>query len=99
MQAEDTLVAVLDHWRKQGYTDNFMKAGKLTINPEDFNIDDIHRFEGMTDLEDESVLYAISSKDGKQKGILVNAYGIYSDETLNRFLEKMTYVHSKKQSV
>jgi len=96
MQAEDNMVAILDDWRKQGYTDTFMQAGKLMIKPEDFKIDYIHRFEGMTDLEDESILYAISSKDGKQKGILINAYGIYSDETLNRFLEHLTFTDSNQ---
>lgn len=96
IQVEDTLVAVLDTWRKQGYTNNFMQSGKLTINPEDFKIDQIHRFEGMTDLEDEAILYAISSKDGKRKGVLVNAYGIYSEGNINRFIEQMTLKHHIK---
>ncbi len=95
MQVEETLVAVINNLRKQGYTDNFTQLGELTIKPEEFEIDVIHRIEGMTDLEDESILYAISSKDGKRKGILINAYGIYSDGNMNRFLEKMTMKHHK----
>ena len=33
----------------------------------------------MSDVDNESVFYVISSKDGKIKGLLGNAYGIYAD--------------------
>ncbi|MBL7984140.1 MAG: phosphoribosylpyrophosphate synthetase, partial [Flavobacteriales bacterium] len=38
-------------------------------------IDEFHRFEGNSDPEDRSIVYAISSARHQLKGILVNAYG------------------------
>ena len=42
-------------------------------------MDEVHRFEGNTDPEDESVLYAIRTPDGLH-GTLVGAFGTYADE-------------------
>ena len=49
------------------------------LQTDEFDIDEKHRFQEMSDVDNESVLYAISSKDGNIKGLLVNAYGIYAD--------------------
>ena len=51
---------------------------KLEIRPEDFKVDKTYRFEGMSSTDDNSILYAISSKDGL-KGLLVDAYGMYAE--------------------
>jgi hypothetical protein len=51
----------------------------LELSPEEFEIDEIYRFEGMTDPGDEMIVYAISSLNHKIKGVLVNAFGTYSD--------------------
>jgi hypothetical protein len=39
---------------------------------------------------DQSILYAISSDKYQLKGVLVNAYGIYSDPVTDEMLEKLT---------
>ncbi len=54
---------------------------KLEIHPEDFEVDETYRFEGMSSTDDNSVLYAISSKNGL-KGLLVDAYGVYAENIL-----------------
>jgi hypothetical protein len=41
----------------------------------EFVIDEIHRFEGMTDPGDESIVFAISSIRTNVKGLVVNAFG------------------------
>lgn len=59
------------------------------MQPEEFLIDEKHRFQEMSDVDNESVLYAISSKDGKLKGLLVNAYGIYTDYASFKLVQKL----------
>jgi hypothetical protein len=39
---------------------------------------------GMTDPTDETILYAISTRDGRLKGVLVNGYGLYPDSLSNK---------------
>ncbi|MEY3678361.1 MAG: hypothetical protein RI924_502 [Bacteroidota bacterium] len=61
---------------------------KSTYCPADLLITEVYRFEGMSDPTDNSVVYAIESKDGS-KGVLVDAYGTYSDDAKSRFLEQI----------
>ncbi|MEO5947394.1 MAG: cupin domain-containing protein [Chitinophagaceae bacterium] len=49
----------------------------------------MYRFEGTSNPEDESILYAISSTKFDIKGTLVNGYGISSDETFSKLIEKL----------
>ena len=44
----------------------------------------------MSDLDNESILYAISSSQNNMKGVLVNAYGIYSETATTELLEKLS---------
>jgi len=48
----------------------------LRLNPEDFIIDKHYRFEGISDPDDEAVVYAISSLKQNLKGVLLNGYSI-----------------------
>lgn len=83
--------------QKIGYTYDFnldndcisYAGGQKRLNPEEFTIDKVFRFEGMTDPGDESVIYAISSSDKEIKGILVNAFGIYSDPVSDKMVKKL----------
>lgn len=61
----------------------------ITLSPEDFQIDKVYRFEGASDPEDQSILYAISSLKFDIKGILVDGYGISSDEATSKLIEKL----------
>jgi hypothetical protein len=54
-----------------------------------FKILEVHRFEGQTSSDDESVAYGIQAPNG-DKGFLVNGYGISSDPRTDEFLKKMT---------
>lgn len=60
-----------------------------TLSPEDFQIDKIYRFEGISDPDDQSILYAISSLKFNIKGVLVNGYGISSDEKTSKLIAKL----------
>ena len=48
----------------------------------------MHRFEGMSSTDDNSILYAISSKDGI-KGTLVDAYGVYAQNISEEMRKKL----------
>lgn len=81
----ETLSQAVDDLIKRGYTTDFLvQEGKdcllchnnsLELSPDDFNIDEIHRFEGMTDPADESILFAISSPQNNIKGLVINSFG------------------------
>jgi len=60
-----------------------------TLSPIDFQIDKVYRFEGASNPEDQSILYAISSAKFNLMGMLVNGYGISSDETTSKLIEKL----------
>jgi hypothetical protein len=62
-----------------------MSAFKLT----EFHVDEVHRFEGMTNPDDSSILMAIQSTSGI-KGILVDAYGVYAESLSPEMIERLT---------
>ena len=95
---ETTLVETLEKLRKEGYVEDFnvkhnfleCRNGKFQVLHDEFHVDKTFRFEGETNPSDEAVLYAISSEKHDLKGVLVNAFGIYSDEIAEEILEKLS---------
>ena len=85
MKTFETLTEAIRQLKTKGYENDFnlhpewIECPPLNIKlgPEEFHVDEVHRFEGMNDPDDSSVLYAISSKRGI-KGLLVDAYGVYA---------------------
>lgn len=79
--------------RRRGYTADFEPCGDVMceiatgrrFRPEELAIVEHHRFEGRSDPEDMSVVYAVESKDGV-RGIVVDAFGPYADPALAAFL-------------
>ena len=98
MENYDTVVAALAGLKGRGYPLDFNVAfdnitcaeNGLCLNPQEFEIKEVYRFEGDTNPDDEDVVYAVESKDGKLKGVLVNAYGIYSDPVSDEMLQKLS---------
>lgn len=92
---EPTLVETLEKLRKEGYTEDFnirfdaLICDKACLLPQEFEVDQTFRFEGNTNPSDEAILYAISSKSGGIKGVLVNSYGVYADEMTEELIEKL----------
>ena len=101
MKNYDTLQEALKDVRERGYTHDFTyKANGLfctdmekAFPPEQFEVVEVHRFEGMSSAGDNEVLYVIEGKDGT-KGALVDAYGVYSEHLSPEMVEKMR-VHYK----
>jgi hypothetical protein len=89
----ETLSEAITKLKKKGYTSefDFKKAslidqeGKKNWKADALKIVEIHRFEGMTNPDDSSILYVIESKNG-EKGLLVDAYGMYADTDKTAFM-------------
>ncbi len=71
----------------------------IQLSPDEFQIDKFYRFEGMSDPEDQSILYAISSPKLNVKGLLVNAYGVNSDEYSSKLISKLHVAHSQQITI
>lgn len=92
-----TLSQTLNGLIKLGYTHDFNIADECLVchqtnavlQPEDFQIDKVYRFEGATNPDDQSILYAISSTKFEMRGTLVNGYGISSDEQTSKLIERL----------
>lgn len=97
-----SLTECLDKKVKEGYTYNFKATEKgLVCNetedifkPEQVKIKDFYRFEGMSDPEDNSILYAIETVTGL-KGTLVDAYGAYGDAEVDKFIKSVENITKK----
>ena len=93
MNNEENLMTNLE---KHGYNEQFrvqhkklesITTGK-TYNWEDVKAVNFYRFEGISDPDDMSILYAIETCDGA-KGTLTDAYGRYSDEETGEFMKQV----------
>lgn len=95
--AYSTLSEAVNDLQRRGYTDDLMLAGHcvvcephgINLDPAEFEIDEFHRFEGNSDPEDQSIVYAISSKDDKVKGILVSSYGPDASSLTQEMVRKL----------
>lgn len=58
------------------------------FRPEELTIVEHHRFEGASNPDDMSVIYAVESDDGV-KGLLMDAFGVYADPRVAALLEKI----------
>lgn len=97
MEHYNDLLEAIDGLKIKGYERDFnltsdcliCQETKHKIQPDQFNIDSFHRFEGMSSTDDNSVIYAISLSDGT-KGILISAYGVYAQDLSFPMLAKFT---------
>ena len=81
MNLPDTLSQVMARLWQQGYTHDLNRHddNPVWLNPGAYQIDGVYRFEGPTNPDDESILYALSSVEYGIKGVLVNGYGLAAD--------------------
>lgn len=98
MKSYDTVTEALKDLKRRGYTVDFNIAfdklicskNKIVLNPGEFEITEVYRFEGDTDPGDENVVYAIESKNGKVKGVMTSAYGTYAESISNEMIQKLS---------
>ena len=97
MRSYDTVTDALSDLKQRGFSVDFNIAfdkiicskKEIQLEPEQFEIVEVYRFEGMTDPDDSSVLFAVAAKDESMKGVLVSAYGVYSDAVSNEMMQKL----------
>jgi hypothetical protein len=85
----------LNRLEEKGFTEQFKVEKKRLISltdpkkkykPEDVKAVNFYRFEGISDPDDMSILFAIETCDG-HKGTLIDAYGNYSDDDTGAFMQ------------
>ena len=97
-EEERSLVKVEEKLSKDGFTADFRVAeGRLHTMDNDrsksyaaneVTIVDFYRFEGESDPDDMSILYAIETNDGV-RGTISSAYGVYADTDTDEFLKQV----------
>jgi hypothetical protein len=94
---ERSLVNVLNRLRKDGFKYDFKVSGdgrlctledKSQFTPDQVRIVDFYRFEGESNPDDMSILYAVETASGF-KGTISNSYGPYADEKIDNFLKQV----------
>lgn len=94
VEREEPLRRVLDELARRGYTEHFraVDGGLEALGTgerfatKDLAIRGYYRFEGTSDPDDMAIAYAIETTSGV-RGILVDAYGVYSDPTTSAALK------------
>jgi hypothetical protein len=102
MHSYETVVAALEGLKARGYILNFNIAfdkiscseNDICLNPDEFEIVEVYRFEGDSNPEDEDVVYAVQSRDGGNKGVITSAYGLYADGVSDGIIQKLS-IHPK----
>jgi hypothetical protein len=101
----NTLTSCLNRAVKEGYTDNlkvtkqglYSSVKDKNYEPSQVRIIDFYRFEGLSDPADNAIMYVIETDDGV-KGTLVDAYGTYADEHINKFMGEVEEINKKDRN-
>lgn len=96
MVERESEAAALEALRAQGFTGSFIVAagtlrllgGSRVFSPDEVTIRDYQRFEGVSDPDDMSIVYAIESTDGT-KGTLVDAFGVYANPAVAAVMDRV----------
>jgi hypothetical protein len=94
----ETVTEAVKGLKDRGYTIDFNIAfdklicseSKICLQPDEFEITEVHRFEGDSNPDDEDVVYAVASKDKKIKGVITSAFGLYADPVSNKIIQKLS---------
>jgi len=97
-----SLATCVNRMITEGYTEDFKitEQGLESLNkqknyrPDQIQIVNFFRFEGMSKPNDNAVLYVIETNDGT-KGTLIDAYGMYNDARIGRFMKDVERVQKK----
>ena len=97
-EEERSMVNVERKLSKDGYTEDFrVTEGRLhtmrnehakSYGPDEVTIVDFYRFEGESNPDDMSILYALETTDGL-RGTISSAYGTYGDSDALEFLKQV----------
>lgn len=96
MKQERSELDLIKKYQNRGYTSNFRCENGLLIEldskreyrPNQITILREHRFEGMSNPSDMSILYVIETND-KLKGLVTSSYGANSDTNVGEFFNEI----------
>jgi hypothetical protein len=96
------LTKILNGLLEKGFTEQFIASnGRLLseetgreYEPGDIHVVNFYRFEGISDPDDMSILYAIKTSDG-HLGTLIDAYGVYSDAAVAEVMRAVDDIHKQ----
>jgi hypothetical protein len=99
-----TLVSSLNSLVQLGFTEDYkvtdrgLKSLKTerVYSPDEVKVLNFYRFEGSSDPADNSILYAIETKDGG-RGTLVDAFGPYGDSKVAAFMKEVDDITKKTE--
>ena len=97
MKIFETLSEAITDLKQRGYVQDFNLHPEwiecpplnLKLRPTEFHVDEVHRFEGMNNPDDSSILLTIQSTTGV-KGLLVDAYGAYASSLSPEMIKRLT---------
>lgn len=97
----ESLLEALEDLARRGFTESFLlvegglrAAGSGRVyRPAEMAIVEHHRFEGESNPDDMSVVYAVECRDGV-RGVVVDAFGAYATPGLGNFLKNVQDMHS-----
>ena len=97
-----TMAEAVEGLRRRGFTTDFsvnretgqVVAGDRILESDDLTIVEHHRFEGISDPDDSSVVYALEAPNGL-KGVLVDAYGPYANWKTGTLLRQTRDSHGE----
>ena len=95
----ETVSIAINDLKKRGFSSTFtIDQGqaicletKQSFLPTEMTIIEYHRFEGDSSADDMSILYVLTCTNGV-KGIILDAYGTYSDTQLSDFLKHVPFI-------
>jgi hypothetical protein len=93
----DTLVDAINDLQDRGYTSRFKLENNQLINvetkqaydPQQLQIVEYHRFEGMTNPADDAIVFAIEARAGADQGTVVMNYSSDGNMDLYSFMDKV----------
>lgn len=96
MKDYGTMSQAIEKLKKEGYTHNFnlideyleLKAEKKKYTADEFEVEKVLRFEGMSSADDNSILYAIKTSNN-EKGLLTDGYGVSGGQVSRTILQKL----------
>jgi|SRR5579875_125382 len=97
-----SLTTCLNKVVSDGYTEDFKVTDQglealqqhKVYQPEHVHIVNFFRFEGTSNPDDEAVLYVLQTDDGT-RGTLIDAYSVYADPHVSKFIRDVQSIQKK----
>lgn len=102
----ETLSEAIARLERRGFEDEFLaRPGGLlerdregAVAPETLVVEEIVRFEGVSDPQDEAVLFALRSADGSVRGTFLSTYGPQTGADNVAVMERLNRAETRRPS-